>query len=137
MFWNSNAAIKVTVLSGDAGTGYGDVLYGGPDGARRLNNKFLGSSSVCIYLRQTVLTISLRFCWPDDKVVRVNVLYESSSVAVQPKPDGSTLASQRVLIKATGTAQNNVVTNLIFSKDSERVPVIFENVLFTNLSLTQ
>ena len=72
---------------------------------------------------------------PAPQLVRILVLYQGSSIGVEPV--GGTLASQTLTVNAVGTAQNNVATNLIFSKFSDRVPAVFDNVLFTKGSLSQ
>ena len=141
VFWNSPSAVKVTVLSGDKTTGYAVKYYtADPDATRILTSKFTASTTGSYTFKsinfnnKLVIPINLGAS-PAPKLVRINVLYQKSKVAVQPV--GGTLASQRVSVKAVGTASNNVVTNLIFSRDSQRVPVIFENVLYTNSSLAQ
>ena len=71
---------------------------------------------------------------PSPKLVRIKVLYQGSSIGVEPI--GGTLAGQMVTVNAAGTAGDSTTT-LELNKFSDRVPVVFDNVLFTNGSLSQ
>lgn len=150
IYWNSDSAVFVSILSGSAASGYSVQYYAAdPDNVRAINNKFettAGSPIPLIYTSgsytfRTVtfgnkLTVPINLLAAKTPIsVRIRLLYSKSSVGVEPV--GGTLAGQIVSVKATGTAQNNIVTNLSFSKFSERVPEIFDNVLYTNLNLTQ
>lgn len=149
LYWNANTAVMVSVLSGNAASGYSVQYYtADPDSARAVTNKFETTVDSPItyseggYTFKTVsfdnkLTVPINLAAAKPPaVVRVKVLYAQSSVGVEPV--GGTLASgQTVSINAVGTVADNVVTNLTFSKSSDRVPVIFDNVLYTNGSLIQ
>jgi len=141
IYWDNSAAIKVEVLN-SGGSAYSVNYYvADQDGVRRGLNKFSipsgGSSSFKGKTFGNRLTIN-PFSPPVGQtavMVRITLLYQGSSIGVGPV--GGTLASQTLTVNAVGTAQNNVATNLIFSKFSDRVPAVFDNVLFTNGGLSQ
>lgn len=149
LYWNTNTAVMVSVLSGNAASGYAVTYYtADPDSARAVNNKFKttvdspityteGSYNFKTVTFDNKLTVPVNLAAAKPPaLVRAKLLYAKSSVGVEPV--GGTLASgQIVSINAVGTVADNVVTNLTFSKSSDRVPVIFDNVLYTNGSLTQ
>ncbi len=147
IYWNSNAAIMVSLLN-NTGSSYSVTYYtADPNDARTLTSKFATTITSPItytkgsYTFKTVsfgnkLSVPINLAAPiAPKLIRVKVLYQSSSVGVEPI--GGILAGQVVTVNATGTAQNNIMTNLQFSKLSDRVPVLFDSVLYTNGSLTQ
>lgn len=142
VYWNSNTAVKVSLLKGNAATGVYTATYysGDPDAARRVNNRFSaplagGSFQSVTFGNRLNVPINMADN-PAPMLVRILVLYSGSSIAVVPS--GGTLATGQVVsIRATGTAEDNVTTNLSFSKYSERVPAIFENVLYSNSTLSQ
>ncbi len=141
IYWDNEAAIKVEVLN-SGGSDYSVKYYtADQDGVRRGQNKFSvpsgGSSSFKGITFGNRLTIN-PFGPPAGQtpvLVRIIPLYQGSPIGIEPV--GGTLASQTLTVNAVGTAQNNVATNLIFSKFSDRVPAVFDNVLFTKGSLSQ
>ncbi len=141
IYWDNDAAIKVEVLN-SGGPDYSVKYYtADQDGVRRGLNKFSipsgGSSSFKGITFGNRLTIN-PFNPPAGQatvMVRIIPLYQESAIGVEPV--GGTLASQTLTVNAVGIAQNNVTTNLIFSKFSDRVPAVFDNVLFTRGSLSQ
>lgn len=144
IYWNSNTAVKATLLKGDSATGLYSATYytADPDGARRVNNKFgspdAGGTFKSVSFNNS-LTIPINMADnPPPVMVRVLLLYSGSTIGIQPLPGTETLASGQVVsVTSTGRAEGNVVTNLSFSKYSERVPVIFDNVLYSNGAITQ
>ena len=148
-YWNTNTAIMVRIFFGEGASGYSVSYYtADPDSGRSVTNEFETTVDSPItytegsYTFKTVsfdnkLTVPINLAAPQTPVlVRVKTLYAKTSVGLEPV--GGTLAGgQTVSINAVGTVENNVVTNLTFSKTSDRVPVIFDNVLYTNGSLTQ
>lgn len=149
LYWNTNSAVMVSILSGNAVNGYAVTYYtADPDTGRAVTNSFEttvdspityteGSYSFKTVSFDNKLTVPINLAAAKPPIlVRVKVFYAKSSVGIEPV--GGILASgQTVSINAVGTVADNVVTNLTFSKSSDRVPVIFDNVLYTNGSLTQ
>lgn len=143
IYWNTTAAVRVDVLSGDSTSGAYSVAYysGDADATRRSSNKFSAATSGSFSFKSVSfnnkLTIPINLAAsPPPQLVRVLVFYEKTAVGIEPV--GGTLASgQVVTVKSTGTVDNNIVSNLSFTKYSDRVPAVFENVLYTNTSLNQ
>lgn len=141
IYWNSDAAIKTAVLNGNGVTGVYSVSYStaDPNVGRVTTDKFsvpgAGGTFKSVPFTNTITIPINMIANPAPQLVRVLVLYQGSSIGVEPV--GGILASQTLTVDAVGTAQNNVATNLILSKFSDRVPMVFDNVLFTNGSLSQ
>lgn len=141
IYWNSNAAVKVEVLGSGAGGTYSVKYYtADPDGVRGDANKFsVPSGGSSVFKGVTFgnkLTIN-PFSLPvgqSGQVVRITLLYQGSLVGVEPI--GGILAGQTITVNAAGTSDDST-TSLEFNKFSDRVPVVFDNVLFTNGSLSQ
>lgn len=145
VYWNSDTAIVASLLSGNSVTGNYTVdrTTADPNAARSATNKLTSVTSGSYtflagspnFNNKMTIPISLA-ANPAPKMLRVMVLYQSSNIGIEPV--GGTLADgQVVVIDSTGTADDNIVTNISFSKFSERVPAVFDNVLYTNGSLTQ
>lgn len=147
VYWNTDSAIMVGVLD-NTGTNYSVTYYtADPNDTRALSSKFGTTSNSPIpyakgsYSFKAVsfgnkLSVPINLAAPiAPKLVRIKVLYQSGSIGIEPV--GGTLVGQAVTINATGTAGNNVTTNLVFSRFSDRVPVVFDNVLYTSGSLSQ
>jgi hypothetical protein len=141
IYWNSSAAVKVEVLNSGGGGAYSVKYYtADQDGVRRGLNKFsVPSGGSSLFKGKTFgnrLTIN-PFSPPAGQtaqMVRITLLYQGSSIGVEPI--GGTLAGQMVTVNAAGTAGDSTTT-LELNKFSDRVPVVFDNVLFTNGSLSQ
>lgn len=141
IYWNSNAAVKVEVLSSGGGGAYSVKYYtADQDGVRRGANKFsVPSGGSSVFKGKTFgnkLTIN-PFSPPagqSGQVVRITLLYQGSLVGVEPI--GGILAGQMVTVNAAGSSGDST-TSLEFNKFSDSVPVVFDNVLFTNGSLSQ
>jgi len=140
IYWNSSAAVKVEVLNSGGGAYSVKYYTADQDGVRRGLNKFsIPSGGSSLFKGKTFgnrLTIS-PFSPPAGQtaqMVRITLLYQGSSIGVEPI--GGTLAGQMVTVNAAGTAGDSTTT-LELNKFSDRVPVVFDNVLFTNGSLSQ
>src|SRR3989344_2564135 len=140
IYLNSSAAVKVEVLNSGGGAYSVKYYTADQDGVRRGLNKFsIPSGGSSLFKGKTFgnrLTIS-PFSPPAGQtaqMVRITLLYQGSSIGVEPI--GGTLAGQMVTVNAAGTAGDSTTT-LGLNKFSDRVPVVFDNVLFTNGSLSQ
>jgi len=143
VYWNTNAAVFVSLLSGNTVSGSYTVgrYSGDPDAARRGANKLTAVTSGAYSFKGGTfgnrITVPINLAAnPAPQMLRVTALYQTSSVGIEPV--GGTLANgQVVTINSTGTSQNNVVTKISLSKFSERVPAVFDNVLYTSGNLAQ
>jgi len=67
---------------------------------------------------------------------RVMVLYEPTMLGIEPL--GGDLPDQQVVISSTGVVQDtNTVRTVELRKEKERVPVVFDHVLYSNSGLVQ
>ncbi len=145
IYWNSDAAVMASLLSGNPVSGSYTVSRSTADSnaARSATNKFTSVASGSYTFKASSpnfnnkITIPINLAAdPAPRMLRVLVAYSASSIGIEPV--GGTLADgQQVVINSTGTADNNIVSSISFSKFSERVPAVFDNVLYTNGSLTQ
>lgn len=72
----------------------------------------------------------------DTVFFRIMVLYEASMVGVEPV--GGNLPDQQVVVSSTGeVSETNTVRTVELRKEKERVPAIFDHVLYSNSSLVQ
>lgn len=129
VYWNSDAAVMVSVLDYNGASYSVSYSAADPNVGRTGTNHFSTPAAGGTFKTVTFTSMLLVPVTANTKLVRVKVLYSSSSVGIQPV--GGTLPSQALSISAVGTAQGNIKTNLLFSKYSDRVPVIFDNVLYT------
>ena len=67
---------------------------------------------------------------------RIMVFYEASMIGVEPL--GGDLPNQQVVISSTGIVEDtNTMRNVELRKEKERVPAIFDHVLYSNSGLVQ
>jgi len=140
IYWNSSAAIVVSILN-NTGSNYSVTYYTADPVVRSPASNFTvnaaGSYTFKTVLFTNRLAVPINMAAnPAPALVRIKVLYQSSLVGIEPV-GGTLVNGQTVFVNAVGTVADNVVTNLVFSKSSDRVPVIFDNILYTNGSLTQ
>lgn len=145
VYWNSNSAVFASLFSGNKVTGVYAVDHSSadPDAARATVNKFGAASSGSYTFKSAApnfnnkMTIPISLgANPPPLRLRVSVFYQASSIGIEPI-GGTLVDGQLVTINSTGKADTNVVTNILYTKYSERIPGVFENVLYTNGSLTQ
>ncbi|MBI3954535.1 hypothetical protein HY333_00675 [Candidatus Collierbacteria bacterium] len=73
----------------------------------------------------------------ESTLIRVNVLYGASLVAVEPS-GGNLLTDQQVKIRSVGSEDNtNIKKGLELTKELDMIPEIYDNVLYTKGSLSQ
>lgn len=143
VYWNNDAAVFASLLNANQATGNYTVtrFSGDANAARVTSNKFtLATSGSYAFQGLTFanrITIPINLAAnPSPKQLRVLVLYRRSSIGIEPI--GGTLADgQIVTVNSTGTAENNIVTNVSLTRFSERIPAVFDNLLYTNNSLSQ
>lgn len=142
LYWDNPAAVKVSVLRGDAAAGNYSVQYyafDDPGNGRLGTNRFesvIGGGnfqSRWFNVKRSFVGVSGT---PPAKMVRILVLYGNSTVGVEPA--SGSLADQTVWARGTGkTEDNKVVSQVSLTTSPKRVPAIFDNVLYTNESLSQ
>jgi len=72
----------------------------------------------------------------DTSFFRIMVLYEASMVGVEPL--GGDLPNQQVVISSTGAVEDtNTKRSVELRKEKERVPAVFDHVLYSNSTLVQ
>ncbi|MFZ2202562.1 MAG: hypothetical protein WAV56_04185 [Microgenomates group bacterium] len=143
VYWNNTAAIFASLLNANTVSGNYTVdrYSGDADATRVASNNFTQVTSGSYtfqgvsFQNQLVIPINLS-ADPAPTLLRILVLYATSLIGVEPV--GGTLADgQVVTVNSTGTAENNIVTNVSLTRFSERIPAVFDNVLYTNSSLSQ
>ncbi|MEK7525383.1 MAG: hypothetical protein AAB548_03370, partial [Patescibacteria group bacterium] len=143
VYWNNTAAIFASLLNANTVSGNYTVdrYSGDADATRVASNNFTQVTSGSYTFQgvsfQNQLTIPINLSAdPAPTLLRILVLYATSLIGVEPV--GGTLADgQVVTVNSTGTAENNIVTNVSLTRFSERIPAVFDNVLYTNSSLSQ
>lgn len=144
VYWNGSAALRASDLRGNTATPVYGVRYytSDPDtSGRTATNKFSATTEKAGYTFQGVsfqnrvsipinLTVS-----PISQILRILVLYQSTAIGVEPV--GGTLADgQLVSVSSTGKV-DSLQTKVTQQRFSEKLPAIFDNVLYTNGSLSQ
>lgn len=72
----------------------------------------------------------------DTVLFRIMVLYEPSFIGVEPL--GGNLPDQQVVVAGTGAVdETNVVRKVELKKEKERVPAVFDRVLYSNSAVVQ
>ncbi len=143
VYWNNDAAVFASLLNSNPATGNYTVarFSGDANAARVASNKFTQVTSGAYSFQgaafQNLTTVPINLAAdPAPNQLRILVLYQRSSIGIEPI--GGTLANgQIVTVNSTGTAENNIVTNVSLTRFSERIPAVFDNVLYTNSSLSQ
>ena len=143
VYWNNDAAVFASLLNSNQATGnYTVARFSGDANAVRVASNKLTQVTSGAYSFQAVnfanqITIPINLAAnPAPNQLRLMVLYQRSSIGIEPI--GGTLANgQVVTVNSTGTADNNIVTNVSLTRFSERIPAVFDNVLYTNSSLSQ
>lgn len=73
---------------------------------------------------------------PNTVFFRIMVLYEATMIGVVPI--GGNLPDQQVVVSSTGVVQDtNTVRTVELRKEKERVPAVFDHVLYSNSGLVQ
>lgn len=145
IYWNGTSAIKASIYLGDPASGAYSVTYYTSDPAvdgRVGLNKFTPTANKAGYVFRGV-SFANNFSIPIDmtsnpapKVARIQMLYGRSSMGVEPV-GGLLSDGQVVTVSSTGTVDSNLKSKVTLQKFTDRIPLIFDNVLFTNGSLTQ
>lgn len=145
LYWNGTNAIKASVYFGNEATGAYSVSYYTSDPAvdgRVSLNKFTATVNKAGYVFKGI-TFTNNFSIPIDmasnpapKIVRIQMLYGKSALGVEPV-GGLLSDGQVVTVSSTGTVDLNLKSKVTLQKFTERIPLVFDNVLFTNGSLTQ
>jgi hypothetical protein len=137
---SSMAAIKVSKYDVDGGVySVEQYAYDG-DSDRALENSFSdsdsgGSFEDVDFSDSAVVSIDPAAT----KLLRITVLYFASKIGVEPT--GGDLPSQQVVISSVGSYSVSddvsVKKRLELTKEMEKIPVIFDKVLYTNSRLAQ
>ncbi len=143
IYWNNDAAVFVTKINANkvAGNYSAERFSGDANVGRVAGNKFTqvasGSYSFQGISFANKMSVPINLAAdPPPLILRILTLYQVSSIGVEPV--GGTLADGQVVkINSTGRADNNIVTNISLTRYSERIPAVFDNVLYTNGSLIQ
>ena len=144
VYWNGNSAIKTTIYYGNKASGSYDAeqYTSDPDaGGRTSTNKFTGTVNTAGYTfkgknfdNKFSVPINM-LANPAPVMIRILVLYAKSSLGVEPVgglfPDG-----QVTTVSSIGTIDETLKSKITLQKFNSRIPVIFDNVLYTNGSLT-
>ena len=76
---------------------------------------------------------------PTTKLLRITVLYSASKIGVEPL--GGSLPGQQVVVSSVGSysvsAETSIKKRLELRKEMEKVPVVFDRVLYSNSKLIQ
>lgn len=143
VYWSGDTAVMVSVLSGDTSGSYSTSRYTADSNLTRSGNNKFDAITAESYDFKSVnfdksLTIPIDLnASPPPKILRLLLLYGASKIGVEPSPTGSTLSDQVAVITATGTAGGNIVSRSSLEKFAQKVPAVFENVLYTNNNLVQ
>ena len=146
IYWNNNAAVKASDIRGNSATAEYGVRYltsDPADGSRPTDNKFtatsvpdkagfsfLGSSFAYRLTVPINLTVS-----PTSKILRVLVLYAATKIGVEPI-GGTLVDGQMISISAVG--KSNLSSSKISQQSfTERLPGIFDNVIYTRGVISQ
>jgi len=123
------------------------VDYFAVDGnaARRAVNNFSVPESVGYsflgvdFSHKTTIDVNVDdFSPPVTKIVRIKVLYAGTRIGVSPVPAGSALPGQQVMVSSTGTfTDSGVMRKINLRKESERLPAVFDQVLYSGSGLVQ
>ena len=137
ILWNSNSALSIADYWGTNGVTY----YALDSDGVRMNNfskiaGLTGSGSLlgATFNRDYVLTLNV-----SSRFVRVTVLYSDTQIGIVP--GGGLLPDQKVNIDATGvyngSDEGGVVRRINYSEMKNKLPSVFDYVLYTNYDLSQ
>lgn len=141
IYWMSAAAVRIAEYWGDEGVTYYNL---DPDGGRRAVNNFDEASCGGSYTVPGVSSLvfdCLQTATLDaqTKFVRVLSLYSPTYVGV--KSVAGLLPDQKIIVSSKGVyevdEQKDVTRQIDYSETEKRLPVIFDNVLYTNANLSQ
>lgn len=145
IYWNGTSAIKASVYYGNQATGSYDAAYFTSDpstSGRTGTNKFTATTNKGGYTFKGAsfnnnFSIPINMAAnPAPKLIRVQMLYGRSALGVEPV--GGLLADgQVVTVSSTGTVDESLKSKVTLQKFTDRIPMVFDNVLYTNGSLTQ
>lgn len=135
----SGAALKIARYD-DAGVVYSvDYTTVESDADRMVDNGFDGLADSLGYTFAAV-DFENRFDVASDQIntvfFRIMVLYETTMIGIEPL--GGNLSDQQVVVSSTGVVQDtNTVRTVELRKEKERVPAVFDHVLYSNSGLVQ
>lgn len=142
IYWNGDAAIKTSIYYGNKVTGSYDAeqFTSDPNSGRTGSNKFTGTVFTAGYTFKgknfdNKYTVSFNMSAdPEPVMLRILALYAKTTLGVEPiggnLPDG-----QVTTVSSIGTIDETLKSKVTLQKFNERIPVIFDNVLYTNGSL--
>lgn len=140
IYWNSSSAIFITDIHDVGSQMYYNYAYD-PDTARASSNKFQTNVQQGNFVFKgekfnTKQAISINLATnPKSKLLRILVLYANTSLGVEPI--GGTFATGQVVTTKSIGQVGSVKGGIQQQRFSLRVPAIFDNVLYTNGSLSQ
>jgi len=139
VYWNGDTAIRASDLRGDPATANYSVRYFAydPNPGRTVTNKFSsvsggGSFMGSVFGNKVNIPVDLA---AGSKIIRVLVLYGATAVGIEPV--GGTLADGQVVSVSSIGSVDSIQTKVTQQKFSEKIPSVFDNVLYTNGSLSQ
>lgn len=144
IYWNGNAALKVSDLRGDTTTGSYGVRYYTSDSdtsGRTASNKFTATTEKGAYTFQGVsfqnrvsVPINLTSS-PVSKILQATVLYTASAIGVEPI-GGNLTSGLATIVSSTGSV-NGLKSKVTLQRFAQKLPAIFYNVLYSDGSLSQ
>lgn len=143
IYWNGDSAVKTSVYYGNKATGSYDVKHftSDPNAGRTANNKFTGTVNTAGYTFKgknfdNKYTVSFNMSAdPAPVMIRILVLYAKTSLGIEPV-GGSLPDGQVTTVSSVGTIDTTLKSKVTLQKFNDRIPVIFDNVLYTNGSLS-
>lgn len=154
IYWNETAnvdpgspAIFVSLVTGNPTTAadYGFRHYQlDPDNGRATSTNHFTYNAPGSYTYQGInyrnrYSIDMTTI-PSEYLLRVTPLYKNSRIAFEAAGAGLTLPTQRVRVTSVGAVDNNgkrVEKRLTYDEYSDRVPLVFSHLLYTNGSISQ
>ncbi len=143
VYWNNNAAIKTSDLRGSSVTGAYGVRYlaSDPDGTRAATNMFTPTVEMAGYsyagtnfAYRLSVPINLTVA-PVSQILNILVLYAKTPIGIEPI-GGSLAAGQLVSVSSTGKA-GQFSSKVTEQRFTQKLPVIFDNVIYTNGVISQ
>jgi len=114
------------------------------DGTRALTNKFIGLVTTGPFSFLDVdfesrSDVAVSTSLPSTRLIRIMVLYSATRIGIEPV--GGDLPDQQVVISSVGEyaggGSENVRKRLELRKEMEKVPAMFDRVLYSNSKLEQ
>lgn len=144
---SSSAALRVSEYRSDAGSYLVNSYAFDGDSNRALVNKFadlvdspsFSFEGTSFSNRSSVVVNANTLVPPVTKLLRIVVLYSATKIGVEPV--GGDLPDQQVVISSVGSysvsADVSVKKRLELRKEMEKVPAVFDRVLYSNSKLIQ